>query len=58
MEMKKIDETCDMEEFDTLDNSEKTIAILRDIDGGHRLPDRKGIDTIGKKSTVVCTICK
>ena len=28
-EMREIDE-CDMEEFDTLDSSEKTIAILGD----------------------------
>ena len=35
---------CDMEEFDALDNNEKTIAILGDqIDGGHRRPNRKGI---------------
>ena len=28
-DMREIDE-CDMEEFDTLDSSERTIAILRD----------------------------
>ena len=28
--MRKIDEQCDMEKFDTLDSSEKTIAILGD----------------------------
>ena len=41
-EIKKVDE-CDMEEFGTLDSSEKAIAILGDIDGGHRRRNRKGI---------------
>ena len=40
-EMMKIDE-CDMEKFGTLD-TEKTIAILADIDGGHRRRNIKGM---------------
>ena len=40
LEMRKIDE-CGMEEFGTLDSSDKTIAIL--VDGGHRQRNRKGI---------------
>ena len=46
VEMRKIDE-CDMEEFGTLliYSSEKTITILhiKEIDGGHRRQNRKGI---------------
>ena len=40
--MREIDES-DMEGFDTLDISEKTVAILGEIDGGHRRRNRKGI---------------
>ena len=39
--MREVDE-CDMEGFDTLD-SEKTIAILGDIDGGQRRRKGEGI---------------
>ena len=40
--MRKLDE-CDMEEFDRLESTEKTIVILGEIDGGHRRRNRKGI---------------
>ena len=41
LEMSKIDESG-MQKFGTLDSSEKTIAILGGIDGGHRRRNRKG----------------
>ena len=41
-EMRDIGE-CDLEDFGTLDSSEKTIAILGRIDGGHRRPNKNGI---------------
>ena len=40
-EMRNVDE-CDMDTFSTLDNREKTIATLGDIDGGHQRRNRKG----------------
>ena len=40
--MREMDE-CDMEEFDTLDNSEKAIALSYKMDGGHTRPNSKGI---------------
>ena len=41
-EMRNVDE-CDMDTFSTLDNREKTIATLGDIDGGHQRQNRKGM---------------
>ena len=53
-EVREIDE-CDMDEFDTLDSSEKTIVILGD--GGHRRRNRKGM-RLAKKIYLVCDIWK
>ena len=41
-DMTEIDE-CDMQGFGTLDSSDNTVAILGDIDGGHRRRHRKGV---------------
>ena len=40
--MRKLD-VCDAEEFGRLESSKKTIAILGDLDGGHRRQNKTGI---------------
>ena len=54
-EMREID-GCDVEEFDTLDSSEKTIAILGDR-WWPQAAEQEG-DKIGRSSYLVCNLRK